>query len=349
MPLNSEKFSDYSFSEYTQPTQLDKADYTDPRFYQHENAPQPTLPMQPGSEQYPPAPGVYETAQMQEYRGPASLENYTVDAGIEQRVAAQNGNVDAGATRKKGLAALGGMGAALGLTLKFGIAGITALASIVVYAQLFGWGFGIGLVVLLFIHEMGHAVVMKLKGIPIGGMIFIPMLGAAVFMRRMPGNAKDEAEVGIAGPVAGALASLVCLFIALSVSSSTGFTGIWAPLAYFGFFLNLFNLIPIIPFDGGRVLAAIDRRVWLIGFIGLLAVQIWEWVTGNFSIWLLIFIVLAATQLWTRRRASDTPESQAYYAVSRGERIIIGLAYFGLIAVLVLGMTAAHGLMTFAR
>lgn len=282
---------------------------------------------------------------MDEYKGPASLGNYTADAGVAQQEAGQNGNTDAAAKRKNWLAELGGVGTALGVLFKFGVAGVTAIFSVFVYAQIFGWAFGVGLVALLFIHEMGHAVVMKLKGIPIGGMIFVPMLGAAVIMRRMPGNARDEAEVGIAGPVAGAFASLICLFIAFANPSMPGFPNIWASLAYFGFFLNLFNLIPIVPFDGGRVLAAIDRRIWLIGFIGLLAILIWQWVSGNFSIWLLIFVILAATQLLTRGRASTTPDAQAYYAQTRGERVIIGLAYFALIAFLILGMTAAHSMM----
>jgi len=279
---------------------------------------------------------------MRAYTGPSSLEHYTTDAGAEQRRAGQTGSAEAAAKRKRGLTELGGVGAALGILLKFGLASVTAVISVFIYAQLFGWAFGVGLVALLFIHEMGHAVVMKLKGIPVGGMIFIPMLGAAVFMRRMPGNAKDEAEVGIAGPVAGALASLVCLLFALS---SQGSPGVWAPLAYFGFFINLFNLIPIIPFDGGRVLSALDRRVWLLGFFALVAIQIWQWISGNFSVWLLIFIIMAATEFWARRRVRDTPEARVYYAVPVSERIIIGLAYFGLIAVLALGMAAAHGMM----
>jgi len=188
---------------------------------------------------------------------------------------------------------------------------------------------------------MGHALVMKLKGIPVGGMIFIPMLGAAVTMRQMPQNAKDEAEVGIAGPIAGALASSACLLLA---QISSGTPTIWAPLAYFGFFMNLFNLVPIVPFDGGRVLAAIDRRVWILGFAGLLGYQIWLWLNGNFSIWLLFFIIIAATQLWSRNRA-NAPENQAYYDVPIGTRIVLGLVYFGLAAVLVLGMTISRTLM----
>jgi Zn-dependent protease len=275
-----------------------------------------------------------ELLQMREYTGPASLKYVAASEHVEQP----------GVRRpRRRLAELGGAGAALGILLKFGLASVTAVISIFIYAQLFGWGFGIGLVALLFVHEMGHAVVMKLKGLPVGGMIFIPMLGAAVFMRRMPGNARDEAEVGIAGPVAGALASLVCLFFALSWPGSPG---VWAPLAYFGFFLNLFNLIPIIPFDGGRVLSALDRRVWLLGFFALVAVQVWQWVSGNSSIWLLIFIVMAATEFWARRRAAESPEGRAYYVIPVSERIVIGLAYFGLIAVLVLGMAAAHSLMS---
>src|SRR5205814_7676083 len=222
------------------------------------------------------------------------------------------GNADK-AKRRGGLAGIGSTIIAIGalllkfqwlaFILKFGWAGLSAVFSIVIYSFIFGWPFAVGLVALLFIHEMGHALVMKLKGLPVGGMIFIPMLGAAVLMRQMPKNAKDEAEVGIAGPVAGAIASSVCLLLALQ---SPHIRTIWAPLAYFGFFINLFNLIPIVPFDGGRVLAAIDRRVWIVRFLGLLAFLIWSWFNGNFSPWLLSFVIIAGTQFWSRRSAPKT-------------------------------------------
>src|SRR5713101_6559771 len=183
---------------------------------------------------------------------------------------------------------------------------------------------------------MGHAIVMKLKGIPVGGMIFIPLLGAAVIMKQMPRNAKDEAEVGIAGPIAGALAASACLAVAFVYPRS-----VWASLAYFGFFMNLFNLIPIVPFDGGRVLAAIDRRIWIVGFLGLVAFQIWTWLNGNFSPWLLFFVIMAGTQFWSRR-SPKTPEAKEYYTVPVGERIILSVLYFGLAAVLVFGMSISH-------
>ncbi|HEY4386883.1 MAG TPA: hypothetical protein VGN34_20705, partial [Ktedonobacteraceae bacterium] len=120
---------------------------------------------------------------------------------------------------------------------------------------------------------------------------------------------------------------------------------IWAPLAYFGFFINLFNLIPIVPFDGGRVLAAIDKRIWFLGFFLLIAFQVWQWFTGNFSLWLLIFTLFAASQLWSRGMGPATPESKAYYAVPLVSRIALTVLYFGLLIVLVLGMTMAHNLM----
>src|SRR2546430_4037515 len=262
---------------------------------------------------------------MTPYRGPSSIEGYTEDIGAEQREAAKRGTTES-SNKRKGLAGLGGLGAALSALLlkfpllapllKFGWLGFSALFSVAVYSLIFGWQFAVGLVLLLFVHEMGHAIVMKLKGIPIGGMIFIPLLGAAVIMKQMPKNAKDEAEVGIGGPIAGAIAAMVCLTIARENPDT-----VWAPLAYFGFFINLFNLIPIIPFDGGRILAAIDRRMWIIGFLGLVAFQVWSFIRyGSISIWLLFFILMAGTQLWSRRSVANTPEAQAYFQVSITQR-----------------------------
>jgi Zn-dependent protease len=336
-------------------------DYANPAYYQPGTPKTPRsaqpvqslepLPSYPSYNNEPPQMPGHDAELMSPYTSPTSLEGYTVDAGAEQREIAKRGTTE-GSNKRKGLAGgLGGIVATIVALLikfktvlllfsKFGFASITALISIGAYALFFGWPFAIGLVALLFIHEMGHAAVMKMKGIPIGGLIFIPLLGAAVFMRQMPKNAKDEAEVGIAGPITGAIAAAACLALAQIYPHT-----IWAPLAYFGFFINLFNLVPVVPFDGGRVLGAIDRRLWILGFLGLVAFQIWSFIQyHSFSIWLLFFIVIAGTQLWSRRAVPDTPEAQAYYAVPVGERIILTLVYFGLAATLVLGMTISHGL-----
>jgi len=304
--------------------------------------------------------------QMEAYRDPTSVNGYTKDVGAEQREAAERGSVEEnkGARKRKGLAGIGGIASTIvafllkfkGIIflLKFAPAILSAAISIGLYSIFLGWPFAVGLVAILFLHEMGHALVMKIKGIPVGGLIFIPMLGAAVTMRQMPQNAKDEAEVGIAGPIAGAITASICLAIAqwlphasmgLLYSMPTWLYTIWAPLAYFGFFINLLNLVPVMPFDGGRVLGAIDRRIWYIGFAALLGYQIWLWLHGNFSIWLLFFVFIAATQLWARNGAAKTEQEKQYYNVPIGSRITLGLIYFGLAAVLVFGMTISHSLM----
>ncbi len=344
MSWKPEDHADYTFSEYTQPSAQQEIDYADPRLYQTwpDSAEAPHFA--PPASQHDAAPAfVYQPPTLNEYRGPASLEHYTADAGAAQHEVEQQEHTGTGISNrpKKGLAALGGVSTALILALKFGVAGISALISLAIYASLFGWAFGLGLVIQLFVHEMGHAIVMKLKGIPIGGMIFIPMLGAAVIMNRLPNNARDGAEVGIAGPIAGALAAAVCLLVALANPAAPG---IWAALAYFGFFVNLLNLIPVVPLDGWRVTAALDRRLWIVGLVGLIGVQIWTWINGTSSLFLLILIILGLTQFWAQMRAPKTPEPPAYYAVPLHERILIGLAYFGLAAALAIGMSVAHGL-----
>jgi Zn-dependent protease len=359
----SQNPKEYPYQGYE--AQSQGGDYLHPDYYRsgvpQSDPAQPEEPFHPYTTSDPDA-GSYEDsresdqqfqnpyAQKYEYRGPQSIEDYTVGPEVEQAEGAMVGTA-APEKKRKRLGGIGGSIAVLGAWLlklkgllflaKFGLAGFTALFSVAVYSLLFGWRFAVGLVVLLFIHEMGHAIVMKLKGIPMGGLVFIPLLGAAVTMRQAPQNARDEAEVGIAGPIAGAIASSFCLFMAYGVLADH----VWAPLAYFGFFINLFNLIPIVPFDGGRVLAAIDRRVWILGFLGLLAFQIWQWLNGNFSMWLLFFVIIAATQLWSRGFAPDTPDSRAYYDVPVSTRIVMSLLYFGLAAVLFLGMSASHNLM----
>ncbi|HCI81383.1 MAG TPA: hypothetical protein DHW02_17020, partial [Ktedonobacter sp.] len=283
MYSNPNDFSEYGRYESPYEQTQGPSDYAHPNYY----APnEPSVPSQeqdwqeqhrynpynPYSSQTP-----YQSPQqMEAYRDPTTVSGYTTDVGAEQREAAERGSVHEenkteGARKRKGLAGIGGIASTIvafllkfkGIIflLKFAPAILSAAVSIGLYSIFLGWPFAVGLVAILFLHEMGHALVMKIKGIPVGGLIFIPMLGAAVTMRHMPQNARDEAQVGIAGPIAGALTASVCLAIAqwlphapmsLLYSTPTWLLTIWAPLAYFGFFINLLNLVPVMPFDGGR-------------------------------------------------------------------------------------------------
>ena len=119
--------------------------------------------------------------------------------------------------------------------------------SVLAYTLLWGWTFAIGFVLLMFVHEMGHVIVLKRQGIPASLPMFIPFLGAFVNMRGMPRDAYQEALSGLAGPYFGTAGAVVVGFWGHATGSN-----FLLQLAAIGFFLNLFNLLPMLPLDGGR-------------------------------------------------------------------------------------------------
>ena len=118
--------------------------------------------------------------------------------------------------------------------------------AVAAYALLFGWKFAVGFVLLIFIHELGHYIEAKREGLSPKLPVFIPFLGAYVQYTR--GHPWQTVRVAIAGPILGGAAAAVCLAIAQSNGSRLMYA-----LAYSGFFLNLFNLLPFGIFDGGAV------------------------------------------------------------------------------------------------
>src|SRR6266498_5226513 len=153
-----------------------------------------------------------------------------------------------------------------------------------------GWWFGIGLIVLLFVHEMGHVLEAKRQGLPVTAPLFIPFFGAFITMKQMPHDAWNEAKVGIAGPLVGSAGALA-LWIAGEAADSNSLKAI----AFLGFLINLFNLLPVVPLDGGRISAALHPSLWLVGFLGLIALVIYM---ANPI--LIIILLLAGSEL--RRR-----------------------------------------------
>jgi Zn-dependent protease len=165
-------------------------------------------------------------------------------------------------------------------------------------------------------------------GIPASLPMFIPFLGAFVTMKEQPKSAWHEAVSGIAGPVVGSLGALACWWYAETSGSS-----LFMALAFTGFFLNLFNLIPIVPLDGGRTAAAIHPAIWVLGLIGLVALAFY-----THSPLVIIIAILGATEAWRRFRGRNTAESKAYYELLPGQRRIITVAYLALVGLLVLAM-----------
>jgi Zn-dependent protease len=206
------------------------------------------------------------------------------------------------------------------------------LVSIAAYALLWGWTFAVGFVLLLFVHEMGHALEMRRQGIPASAPMFIPFMGAFIGMRGRALDAYHEARIGLAGPAFGAAASLVVALMASSQHSD-----FLQSLAFIGFFLNLINLFPALPLDGGRAVGALHPAIWLLGLAGLLAVEIWRP-----SPLVLIILLLGGTELWRRWKGRRSPAARIYYDLRPAQRAGIGLAYLSLIGLCVAGMNATY-------
>ena len=210
----------------------------------------------------------------------------------------------------------------------------TALVSVAAYSLFWGWTFALGFVLLLFVHEMGHVIQLRREGIKASAPMFVPFLGAAVMMKSMPDDALAEARVGLAGPVLGTAGAAVCLAIGDALNSD-----LLRALAYVAFFLNLINLIPVVPFDGGRAMAAMAPAFWFLGLVAMVALF---FIAAN--PFLLIFILLGAMETkrrWQARRTRSL-EQAAYYRVSPRNRWLVGAVYVGLIVVLALGMHESH-------
>ena len=206
------------------------------------------------------------------------------------------------------------------------------LVSVGAYSLIWGWKFALGFVLLLLVHEYGHVLQLRREGIPASAPLFIPFLGAVVGMKRLPDDAAAEARVGLAGPVLGAAGCLVPLGIWLA-----GGDEFWQALAFTGFFLNLFNLLPVLPLDGGRAMSALSPKIWVAGFLILVATAV---VFPNPII--LIIVLFGGLETWRRWRARKSHESQRYYRVRPAARLAIALVYIGLAAALAAGMGLTH-------
>ena len=215
---------------------------------------------------------------------------------------------------------------------KFFWAGLTFFVSVAAYTTIWSWRFALGFTVLILIHEMGHVIQLRREGVPATAPLFIPFLGAVVGMKGLPRNAWVEAKVGLAGPVLGTVGAGACLALAVTLDSD-----LLRALAYTGFLLNLFNLIPVLPLDGGRAAAAVHPAFW---FVGLFAVALLFFMHG--STILLLIAVLGGYELYHRWRRRNDEEFKAYHNVTRNQRIAVGVVYLALIVVLVAGMDASY-------
>jgi Zn-dependent protease len=215
----------------------------------------------------------------------------------------------------------------------------TMLVSVAAYSFVFGWQFAAGFVALLFVHEMGHVIQLRREGVRASAPMFIPFLGAVISARSLGSSALAEARVGLAGPVLGSVGSAVCILI----WHATG-NDLWRALAFTGFFLNLFNLLPVVPLDGGRAMAAMAPRVWFLGFAGMIPLAVLF--PNPIMLLILLFAGFETNKRWRLRKAGGERQ-RAYYSVKPLDRALVAAVYLSLIALLVVGMDATTLTRTF--
>lgn len=216
------------------------------------------------------------------------------------------------------------------------LTGGTMILSVFAYALVFGVWYAVGFVLLIFVHEMGHFLAARQRGLDVGAPTFIPFVGAWIQLKDLPHDVETEAWVGIAGPLLGSAGALACYF----AWRATGEPLLLA-LAYAGFFINLFNLIPVSPFDGGRITAIVSPRVWLLGAPLLVGLFFWRP-----SPLLILMAVLAAPHVWKAIKFNpNAPENAAYYSVAPAKRFEYALYYVVLAAFLAVMSFDVHELL----
>lgn len=221
--------------------------------------------------------------------------------------------------------------------------GGSMLLSIVVYAFMFsgtrGWDFGLqfatGFVLLILIHELGHSLAMRYFGLSASPPIFIPFMGALINLRQQPRNAWEEAVVGIGGPVTGTLAAGVTYLIYLQTGSE-----LFLKLSLFGFLLNLFNMLPVPPLDGGRVTAAVSPWIWMPGLLGVVAWVVYRYFfEGSFEFIFILLLLMAWPRVLgiLKARTRNNP----YYRIGAKAQWTMGACYLLLAATLQIMHTVA--------
>jgi Zn-dependent protease len=230
------------------------------------------------------------------------------------------------------------------LLLLFKIPAAATLLSLVVsfggYALFYGPWFAVALVTMILVHEMGHVVEIRRQGMHATAPIFIPFMGAAIFQRSHPTDALKQAQIGIAGPIAGTIGATAALAIFGSTHNE-----IFLLAAWIGFYINLFNLIPIWQLDGAWILGPVSPwfQVGALAVVGLGALFLHFFISPL----LIIFALLGVPSLMARFRNANSPY---YTSVPMSGRWTMGIAWLALVLYLGVASLQANSLLaTFAR
>jgi len=209
----------------------------------------------------------------------------------------------------------------------------TMFISIAAYALAFDWPFAVGFVLLLFVHEMGHVIQLRREGVEASAPVFIPFVGAVIAIKSLGKDAAAEARVGLAGPILGTAGTLIPLAVWLATGSD-----LWRALAYVGFFINLINLMPVLPLDGGRAMAVLGPTVWIAGI--LIAVAAAVIFLG--PIMLLFVLLLGGPELYHRLKHRHSEESREFHSVPPRTKFAVAAVYLSLTVLLIVGTAETY-------
>jgi Zn-dependent protease len=209
----------------------------------------------------------------------------------------------------------------------------TMFISIAAYALAFGWPFAVGFVLLILVHEMGHVIQLRREGVEASAPIFIPFLGAMIAAKSLGKDAAAEARVGLAGPILGTIGTLIPLAVWLATGSD-----FWRALAYVGFFINLLNLLPVLPLDGGRAMAVLGPKVWIAGILVAVAAA----VIFLGPIMFLIVLLFGGPELYHRFKNRHSEESRDFHSVPTRTKVVVAAVYLSLTALLIVGIAETY-------
>jgi Zn-dependent protease len=210
---------------------------------------------------------------------------------------------------------------------------LTLFLSFGLYALAFGPWFAAGLVVMILVHEMGHVVEIRRQGMQASAPLFIPFFGAAIFQRQHPTDALKQAQIGIAGPIAGTVGATAAF-----VMYGTTHSPILLLWAYVGFLINLFNLIPVGMLDGGWIMAVVSKWFQIVGLVLLVGAVL---VIG-FSPIVLIIAVFTIPAIFERFRNDRLPY---YQSVPVSARLAMGAAWLFLTGYLAFAFHETHDIL----
>lgn len=211
----------------------------------------------------------------------------------------------------------------------------SALVSFGAYALFYGPWFAVSLVVMIFVHEMGHVVEIRRQGMAATAPLFIPFLGAAIFQRQHPTTAVKQAQIGIAGPIAGTLGATAAFLLYGSTHSP-----IFLLAATLGFFLNLLNMLPVWQLDGAWVLAPVSPWFQVVGLAAIAVLVLF------FHFVSILLILIAVLGIGSARAAFRNARNPYYTSVPTSARVALGAGWLGLVLYLGAMTLQAEGLFT---